>query len=156
MEHTKHIIRAVLLLVVFAVVFVVVRHFAIPETYGMHGPYRFGSVAEHAASVPAHGGLDACAECHDEEAEVKAEGKHAAVSCEVCHGPLGVHIENDEHIGPMPVNRSFHWCAKCHQRLIARPEEFPQVVILDHIVEKDAAVSEAVCLECHDAHNPSE
>ena len=31
MEHAKHIIRAVLVLILIAVAFVVVRHFAIPK-----------------------------------------------------------------------------------------------------------------------------
>ena len=62
MEHAKHIIRAVLLLAVAGVVFVLVRHFAIPESYGMHGAYRFDSVAEHSAKPPHHGAPGACAE----------------------------------------------------------------------------------------------
>ncbi len=92
MEHSKHIIRAVLLLVVIAVVFVLVTHFLIPETYGMHGSYRFANVQEFASLPASHGAPGACAECHEEEADALAGGKHASVSCEVCHAPLAEHL----------------------------------------------------------------
>lgn len=156
MEHAKHIIRAVLLLVMGTVLFVLVRHFAIPESFGKYGHYRADSVDEYAEQIPLHGSADACAECHDEEAEARAEGKHASVSCEVCHGPLAGHVENEVRVAEMVMNRSNELCAWCHQRLIARPKTFPQVVFRDHVTEKGTEMSEAVCLECHNAHNPNE
>lgn len=156
MEHTKHIIRAVLLLVVIAVLFVVVRDLAVPETFGMYGHYRFGSVAEYVAQIPYHGGSASCTECHDEEAEAQADGKHGTVPCASCHAPQGTHIQNDEVVAPMLVDRSYRLCATCHQYLLARPKSFPQVVLPNHVVELGGEMSEAICLECHDAHNPSE
>ncbi len=160
MEHAKHIIRAVLLLVLVAVLFVVVRDFAIPGDFGTHGTpgkYRLASVAEYAEQGPMHGALGACADCHDEEAQAVSAGKHASVSCEVCHAPLGGHVRDDEKIADMPVNRSHKLCGWCHERLTARPKGFPQVVLPDHVVENGGEMSEEVCLECHDnAHNPSE
>lgn len=156
MEHSKHIVRAVLLLVLAAVLLVVGRHFAIPATYGMHGPYRFGSVAEHAAKPLVHGAPGACDQCHDEEAETLSAAEHASVSCEVCHGPLANHVANGEWAAEMPVHRSYSLCAWCHQRLAARPKEFPQVVLIDHVKENGQEMSETVCLECHSAHSPTE
>ena len=156
MEHTKHIIRAVLLLVMIAVAFVLVRHFLYPKSFGEHGHYRFDSVAEYATQTPLHGAPGACGDCHDEETEVKANGKHAAVSCEVCHSPFGIHVETDQRVAAMPIDRSVKLCAVCHQRLIARRDNFPQVVLTDHVLEQGAEPAEAVCLECHDAHSPSE
>ena len=91
---------------------------------------------------------------------MRAEGKHATVSCEVCHAPLGEfanHGEVMEEARQMPVDRSFKLCGRCHQRLVARPATFPQVVLEDHVAERGADMtSEGVCLDCHDAHNPSE
>lgn len=156
MEHTKHIVRAVLLLVLIAVVFVIGRHFAIPESFGDYGHYRSDSVAEYAAQNPVHGAPGACAECHDEQSEALTEGKHASVSCEVCHGPLSRHVEADEMVAEMPVHRSYKLCGWCHQRLASRPKDFPQVTFPDHVTEQNVKMTEAVCLECHDAHNPSE
>lgn len=156
MEHAKHIIRAVLLLVVIIVVFVLARHFAIPETFGMYGHFRAASVADHASLAPVHGDIGACADCHDEVAEALAEGKHLSVSCEVCHAPLSVHVRADEKVGDMPVHRTVELCARCHQRLVARPKDFPQVVLADHVAERGGEMAEGICLECHDAHDPIE
>lgn len=156
MEHTKHVIRAVLLLVLFAIVFVLVRHFAIPETFGEHGHFRTASVVDHAAPPPVHGALGACGECHDEEGEAVTTGKHSTVSCEVCHAPLARHVVNDEKIADMPVHRTVRLCGRCHEKLVARPPTFPQVDLVSHVTENQGEMSEAACLECHDAHNPSE
>jgi hypothetical protein len=156
MEHTKHIIRAVLLVVFVGVVFVFVRYFSIPESFGAYGHYRADSVGEHARIEPIHGRTGACAACHEDEAEVLSEGTHRTISCEVCHAPLGNHVTGQEYTSPMPVQRSYQLCAFCHQKLAARPREFPQVIIPDHGVEKGASLSEEFCTECHDVHNPSE
>lgn len=156
MEHAKHVIRAVLLLALSTVAFILVRHFAIPQTFGMYGHYRFDSVAEHAGSTPVYGDVQTCAECHGEETEIKAEGKHASVSCEVCHGPLGMHVQGDQKVAAMPVPQSPTFCGRCHQRLVARPKDFPQLVFRNHVVEKGQTMNADVCKECHDAHNPSD
>lgn len=145
-----------MLVVVIGVLFVLVRHFVYPASFGQYGHYRYDSVAEYRVLSPLHGAPGACADCHDEEAEAHAGGPHVSVSCEVCHGPLGNHIRGDEHVAPMPVQRSIKLCGMCHQYLLARPKEFPQVVLADHVIEKGGEMSEAACLECHDAHNPSE
>ncbi len=156
MEHTKHIARAVLLVLLACVAFVVVRHFAIPETFGMYGHYRAASVDEYAAVVPAHGAVGACAECHDVESETLSSGRHGSISCEVCHAPLSTHVQGDAAVAEMLVQRTYRLCAWCHQRLVARAKEFPQVMLAEHVVENGAEMSEAVCLECHDAHSPLE
>ncbi len=156
MEHAKHIVRVVLLLVSGAVAFVVVRHFAIPKSFGAYGSYRFDSVAEHASRPPVHGARGACRDCHEEQADTVAEGAHRSVNCEVCHAPLDVHVRGDEVVGQMPARRSKDLCAWCHEYLVARPKELPQVVIADHVGEQGLEVSENVCWECHeDAHNPT-
>ena len=156
MEHTKHIIRAVLLLVVAAVLFVFVRHFAIPESFGDYGHFRASSVDEYSTKVALHGAPGDCTDCHDEEAAAHSLGKHGSVPCEVCHGPLGVHVEDEQRVAAMPINPSVELCGWCHHRLVARPKTFPQVVFRDHVLEKGGEMTEVICLECHDAHNPSE
>lgn len=156
MEHAKHIIRAVLLLVLAAVGFVLVRHFAYPNSFGRFGHYRFDNVAEHASKELEHGAPGVCNDCHADEAKKKAEGKHVSVSCELCHGPLSVHVKADAKVGEMPVDRSVKLCGYCHQRLDARRSDFPQVVLASHALEKGAPTAETACLECHNAHKPNE
>ncbi len=143
-------------MVLAAVAFILVRHFLYPETFGMYGHFRYASVAEFASIAPRHGAPEACDACHDEQAEARAAGKHSSVSCEVCHGPLAGHVEGDAWAATMPVQRSNDLCAWCHERLTARPKQFPQIVTSAHVTEKGAEMTEEVCLECHDAHNPSE
>jgi hypothetical protein len=155
-EHSKHIIRAVLLLIAFAVVFVVVRHFLIPRSFGEYGHFRGESLAEFAARTPAHGGRESCAECHADEVEWVSEEEHGSISCEVCHAPVAAHAAGGEKIAEMPVHPSNALCAWCHQRLVARPATFPQVVFIDHVTEKGGELTEGICLECHDAHDPTE
>ena len=156
MEHSKHIIRAVLLLILFAVVFIVVRHFLVPASYGAYGSYRAGSIAEFAAGTPVHGGPASCAECHADDTEWVSEEEHRSISCEVCHAPVAVHAAGGEKTADMPMRRTNDLCGWCHQRLAARPATFPQVNFVDHVAEKEAELTEGICLECHDAHDPAE
>ncbi len=156
MEHAKHIMRAVLLLVSAAVLFVLVRHVLIPKSFGDYGHYRYDSVAEYASQQALHGAPDGCIDCHDEEAEARAAGKHATVSCEVCHAPLATHVSDDEKTAPMAVHRSTELCGWCHEKLVARPTTRPQVHMTKHVIENDGDLTEDACLECHNAHNPSE
>src|SRR3990172_5883972 len=114
MEHTKHIWRAVLILAFFAIVGFTGRHFLIPPSFGEVRFYRYDSLRDFMRQPVRHGGSASCAACHQDTMTTKAEGRHAGVSCEVCHAPLAVHVQGEEKIGPMPVNRSHELCALCH------------------------------------------
>ena len=159
MEHTKHLWRAVLILVFVGIVGIMVRHFLIPQSFGLTGFYRHDSLAEFMAAPVVYGGPVSCTKCHKEVAKEKAEGGHASVSCEVCHGPVSGHAKDGEKIADMPVNRSYTLCAYCHQKLRARPESMPQVDFREHLVGEeligpDEPIPENVCSVCHEVHNP--
>ena len=158
MEHTKHIWRALLLLVLALVVVVVGRHFLIPDSFGEMGYYRYDALFEHMAKEPRHGSPDACAECHDEIAAAKAGGAHAPVQCEVCHDVLAGHVKDGEKIADMRINRSWELCANCHQKLVGRPERVAQVDLLEHLeLSPGQPIPDEACVQCHDAdaiHHP--
>jgi len=156
MEHSKHIIRAVLLLIAIGVVFFVVQHFLVPSSFGDYGRYRSDSIAEIAARPLAHGGPEACVECHADVVEWVLDEEHGSVACEVCHAPLATHAAGGEKIADMTVRQTTELCAWCHQRLAARPATFPQVVLIEHVTDKGGELTEGICLECHDAHDPLE
>ena len=161
MEHTKHIWRAVIVFSVLVTGGLIGRHFLIPSSFGEAGFYRHDSLAEFAAPDPVHGGSISCRECHEDIYDEKMEGKHAAVSCEVCHGPVTMHVENEAKIADMPVDRSIAACAICHLKLAARPKDMPQIAIKAHLIETKAIAAnekppEAACLTCHKSHDPSE
>lgn len=155
MEHTKHLWRAVIIICMIPIGFVIVRHFMVPPSFGLYGFYRFDNVAEQMDKSLIHGNPTACQNCHDEVWQKRSKGKHIAVSCETCHAPLTLHIKDDEKSAVMPTDRSYSLCATCHQWLAARPKDFPQVIINEHLEEVGAEMSEGVCLDCHNSHNPT-
>ncbi len=152
MEHARHVFRVLFVLLLGLVAVVLGRSLLVPPSYGQYGPYRFDNVAEQAAvRRPQHAGAAACADCHEEKAKPHAAGKHARVSCEICHGPLARHVVDGDVVAKPAVDRSFTLCARCHRRILGRPAGFPQVVLEQHVNGK---VEGKVCLDCHDPHSP--
>lgn len=156
MEHARHVFRALLVLGVVIAAVSIGRGFLVPRSYGLYGPYRADNVAEQMeVRAPRHAGVAACAACHPAQAGKRAAGRHATVSCEVCHGPLSRHVSAGKRSAAMPVDRSFVLCARCHRRITGRPETFPQVVLDRHVADQGGgAVEGKVCLDCHDPHSP--
>jgi hypothetical protein len=152
MEHARHVFRVLFVLLLAIVVIVVGRAFLVPASYGLYGPYRFDNVAEQASvRPPLHGGAVSCGECHEDRSKAVAAGAHRAVSCEVCHAPLGRHVKGGDVVAPMSVDRSFTLCARCHRKIDGRPAAFPQVVLEQHV---QGDLESGVCLGCHDPHSP--
>lgn len=157
MEHARHVFRAFFVLFLALVAVVLGRGLLVPKSYGLYGPYRFDNVGEQAnARAPLHGGAAACADCHEDRAKAVQAGAHGNVSCEVCHAALGRHVKDGEIVAAMAVDRSFTLCARCHRKVLGRPEKFPQVVLEQHVSDQGAAsrLEGKVCLECHDPHSP--
>ena len=156
MEHARHVFRVIFVLLLALVAFVLGRSWLVPKSFGMYGSYRFDNVAEQAAiRSPVHAGAAACAECHDDKSKKIGAGVHKRVSCEICHGPLGIHVRDGELLADMPIDRSFTLCARCHRKILGRPEKFPQVVLEQHVQQMGPAKLEGkVCLDCHDPHSP--
>ncbi len=151
MESARHVFRVLFLLLVVVVAVVLGRSFLVPKSYGAYGPYRFDNVAEQAnARVPQHGGAASCGACHAERLKIVAEGAHRRVSCEICHAPLARHAAAGKVVAPMPVDRSYTLCARCHRKIDGRPAAFPQIVLAQH----QDGVEGKVCVECHDPHSP--
>lgn len=156
MEHARHVFRVLFVLLLGLVVFVLGRTLIVPKSYGMYGPYRFDNVAEQASvRAPLHGGAAACGECHDDKWKKLGAGAHQRVSCEICHGALGLHVKDGEVLAKPAIDRSFTLCARCHRKVLGRSEKFPQVVLEQHVQQMGPAKLEGkVCLECHDPHSP--
>jgi len=158
MENTKHIWRAVILLLVLLVAVVLGRQALIPESFGEMGYYRADALDEFMAKEMEHGPPGSCAECHDDVAEAKAAGGHARVQCEVCHAPLSTHVRDGDIVAEMAINRTWHLCANCHQQLTARPAGMTQIDLHEHLeFEPGESIPEDACFECHDAegiHSP--
>lgn len=152
MEHARHVFRVGLVLAVLIVGFVFGRAFAVPDTYGLHGPYRYAALAEHAAPKPKHGGSISCAECHKENYTKLMGAGHKAVSCEICHGPVSAHAAGGKKIADAAVDRRFTLCIRCHAKITGRPEGFKQIEPQRHVADVGEKLEGAVCLDCHNPH----
>jgi hypothetical protein len=133
-------------LAVFICIFLVARHFLVPESFGKYGHYRANSLEDNAAFPVHYAGKSVCIDCHDTEASLLASDKHAGLSCEVCHGPGAAHADDQEkNILIKPGTRDF--CGKCHDINPARRTEvINQVDIKTHHIER------VNCIDCHNPH----
>lgn len=153
MEHARHVFRVLLVLFIVVVAVTLGRTFLVPRSYGMYGPYRYDNVAEQASiRPPLHGGASSCSACHAERAQELSGGVHKTVSCEACHAPLGLHVRDGKAVEKMKVDRTFGLCAKCHRKIVGRPDAFPQIALDQH--QDGEATKGKACLGCHDPHSP--
>jgi hypothetical protein len=74
--------------VVAFLVFLVVRGYVVPKTFGQYGHYRGAAIGEIAAHPVKFAGHQTCESCHSDIADTKTKGAHAHVNCEACHGAL--------------------------------------------------------------------
>jgi hypothetical protein len=118
----------------------------VPVGFGRYGHYRAGALDDVRARPISFAGHEACETCHDEQAQKKAQGKHAQVACEACHGPLAQHADDPAaHVPKLPEVAKL--CRQCHEQDAAKPKNFPQVATAEHS-------GGAACNDCHKPHNP--
>ncbi len=134
------------LFVLFIGLFLVARHFLVPESFGQYGHYRGNSLGENAEKPVKYAGKIACVECHSDVGEKLQSDKHASLTCEVCHGPGATHVLAPDSAKLLkPATREF--CGTCHAKFPARPvKAIKQIVIHEHYPEKNN------CTECHNPH----
>ncbi len=89
-----------------------------------------------------------CADCHSDEVEVLAKGKHAPIGCESCHGALGRHAADPEKGKPARLEIP-GLCLTCHLANAGKPKAFPRIDPADH-------GEGALCTSCHKPHQPGE
>ena len=138
--------RLIPIFIVFIAIFLIIRHFLIPESFGEYGHYRANTIEEVASQEMVHASRETCYDCHDDIQAVVDNDLHAGLSCLICHGPGLKHAED-----PSPENilkqggREF--CGRCHNINAARPAEvISQVDVSTHNIEFNE------CIECHNPH----
>ena len=141
--------RLLPLFAVFVFLFLVIRYFLVPESFGEHGHYRFNSVEDNKKKEFHYAGKESCVECHEDQVENMESDLHASLACETCHGPGLAHIEQEDAASILvPVEREH--CGLCHSYNPARKKKMVvQVDLKDHNIEKK-------CIECHNPHMPWE
>lgn len=141
-----HLVRPAVVLIAGLGLFLGIRAAVIPKGFGKYGHYRPGALELVRARPLAYAGQDACIMCHDDQAKVRASGKHAHVACEACHGPLASHA-NDPSANKPKLPDVANLCRRCHEKDSAKPKNFPQKVTAEHS-------GGVACNSCHQPHNP--
>ncbi len=154
MEHSKHLVRMILLVILLLIGFHILRTLFTPKSFGRYGHYRADNVQEQMAKAVVHGGSVSCSPCHAERLTQVRAGSHATVECENCHAPLATHVSDGEKKADMPLNKSPSLCLRCHDQMDARPAGFPQIRLEDHLQQVGAEMGPDVCLNCHEPHDP--
>ncbi|MEO8595380.1 MAG: cytochrome C [Candidatus Solibacter sp.] len=145
-RDSGHLIRPALVLLAGLGLFMVIRGAVVPKGFGQYGHYRPGALAMVRQHPLSYAGHEACAMCHEEESKTRAEGKHAHVSCETCHGPLAKHVDDPvANVPKLPTVATL--CVRCHEKDQAKPKGFPQVVSAEHS-------NGMACNDCHKPHSP--
>jgi hypothetical protein len=145
--HKGHLLRVAGLFLAGVLAFLVLQAFLVPKDFGVYGHYRAGALEENRVRELAFAGRAACVECHSDVPDAMKGGRHAAVRCEACHGPLAAHAADPvEKKAARPDSKVL--CAHCHAANVARPAQFPQVEVAEH-------ASGEACTTCHAAHHPA-
>jgi hypothetical protein len=142
----EHTLRVAVVFLLGVAAFLGWRSWMVPGDFGVYGHFRAGAIGEIAARTPRFAGQAACVECHDEVQQARLAGRHKAIGCESCHGPLGQHARGETDVAPVRPNGRAT-CLVCHVSRPGLPSTFPRVVVKEH--------SEAgPCTECHKPHAP--
>jgi hypothetical protein len=145
-QDAGHLFRLAAVFVAGFLLFVVIRGFMVPRSFGQYGHYRGDAMREIAAKPINFAGHEACETCHADVFEKKKASKHVSVNCEACHGPLAKHADDPTSVQPAKLDTAI-LCVRCHEENVAKPKGFPQVAAADHS-------SGLACEACHQPHSP--
>ena len=145
-KDAGHLFRVAAVFLLGTLLFLVVRGFLVPRSFGQYGHYRGDALSDLAARPVNYAGHQACETCHADVLDKKKAGRHAGVNCEACHGPLARHAGDPSETPPKLDTAVL--CAKCHEANAAKPKSFPQVATADHS-------SGLPCDTCHQPHTPA-
>ncbi len=127
-------------------IFLVIRHFLIPDSWGEYGFYRGDALTEISNIEPGTASKSDCIDCHPDIYEVLQSDMHAGLSCLICHGPGLEHVNSPEADNILKLGKRED-CGRCHNINPARsPEVITQVNIHEHNIERND------CIECHNPH----
>ena len=167
----QHIKRLILAFAIFISLFLIARHFLKPKSFGELGHYRALAIEENAKRDLHYAGSENCVKCHDSIHAEKAEGYHAKLKCEVCHGPGLKHVLYADQFknGQLPDSLLLHKpierkeCAICHQTNAARIKitfdtidnsQIKQIDAMKHKLLNKKTKKEQKCIKCHNPHQP--
>lgn len=161
MEHSKHLLIALLVTLAVAAGGGIALSSLVPESFewrdGWH--YRADSLAEEKEIDFEYAADGSCLrpECHGEKAGrgelaiVLKEG-HEALSCQTCHGPAEKHVRSEGKEPGPKAPTDLKSCMLCHLALAGRPARIEQISSFEaHRMDMRGPDFEN-CLQCHGAH----
>jgi hypothetical protein len=139
--------RLAIAFAIFIALFLILRHFLIPESFGEYGFYRGEALTDQASNAIHYSGQQACFDCHQDIEDAKKDDVHNSIRCETCHGPGQKHVESADKADIIrPAERES--CGICHSKNAAKKGEvIHQVDLREHNTGKR-------CIECHNPHQP--
>ncbi|GGK22533.1 hypothetical protein GCM10007962_15910 [Yeosuana aromativorans] len=145
----KIIFRLLLSFIAFVTLFVLIRQFVIPDSFGKYGHYRANSIDDNKARPLFYKGEKKCIECHQDIYDLQSADVHSEISCETCHPPI-INATSDCKLNIPELKGTIEFCAQCHTKNAAREAiGFPNIDIEEHKGNKN-------CIECHNPHAPWE
>ena len=138
--------RLLLVFAVFIGIMLISKYYLTPDSWREFGPYRGNAIGEIASQQAKFIQMDDCIACHDSIGELKSEGKHINLQCEICHGPGYLHI--DDETVKMEIPKGIGVCMRCHTKNEASPKE-----IIKQIDPQEHSEGEE-CINCHNPHQP--
>ncbi len=149
-KFPRHIVRLLILLGLLLLFAYTAKTWLTDPSFYKYGHYRADSVPEMAARTPLFQGSAYCKTCHDEAKHDTSRGAHFKVQCEVCHGTNREHPDDGKMLVPTDTIRL---CSTCHEKMPARPDRQPQIVLAEHPSTDEA---NAQCITCHKPHSPAD
>jgi len=145
----SHIKRLIFVFVIVISLFLMARHFLVPDSFGKYGPYRAAALDDYLLNEIHYSGQQACFECHQDIEDLKTQDVHSGIHCETCHGPGQKHVTSGDAADILKLTgREF--CGSCHAINAAKPKDaIVQVDLTKHNIDKN-------CIECHNPHQPWE
>ena len=167
----QHIKRLIILFAIFIILFLVLQQILKPNSFGKLGHYRAAAIHENSVKELQYAGSVNCSNCHDSIRIVKAEGFHAQLQCEVCHGPGLKHalyadqFKDKQLPDSLKLNKPIERkdCAVCHQINAARVKilfdtvdntMIKQIDAMEHNLMSKKTKEEKKCIICHYPHQP--
>ncbi len=167
----QQIKRLISVFAILIVLFLIMRQVLKPDSFGELGHYRSKAIQENKMRELHYAGSVNCLKCHEAIRTDKAQGSHAKLKCEVCHGPGLKHALYAEKFkdGQLPDSLKMYKpserkeCALCHQINAARIKMvfdtinnsmIKQINAMEHNYADADTKVEYKCIECHNPHQP--
>jgi hypothetical protein len=153
-----HLLRAGLLLAVVVIGFIYAKSMSTVVSVDFIGLTHDDNSRAWAQRTVNNQDATACVECHkDTNNAWQSSGPgsaHLGVGCETCHGSTADHMVKARAGQPAPLRLADakDLCLTCHQKVVGRPDSFPQIEPALHVQQLGGSASN--CISCHTPHNP--